>query len=193
MKDMALSIKKGEQNLSNVKKNNQKLAALSGAMVALSVLPAQNLAAATVAVPMQAIIAASGIFVAANQSLNFGAFTEGGGGTVEVNTAGAPTYTGPTGSPSPAPTEGIVMVKGKGGGALLTMSVLTATVNVTNGTSAMAVNQFHLNTVAGGSTGVTRTMSASTIFIPVGATLTVNPNQPPGTYTGNFTVQVVYN
>lgn len=176
-------------------KNKKKLAALGTAMVALSTLPTKHLAAATVNVPMQAIIAASGIFVAANQSLNFGAFTDGGGGTVAIDTAGTPTYGGPNASPTPAPTEGIVMVKGKGGGALLTMSVLTATVVLSNtaGPGSMVVNQFDINANGAGRVGVTRTMSASTIFVPVGATLTVNPGQNPGTYTGNFTVQVVYN
>lgn len=177
------------------KKKNKKIAALGTAMVALSALPAQYAAAATVNVGMQAIIAASGIFVAQNQSLNFGAFTDGGGGTVAIDTTGAPSYAGPNGSPTPAPTEGVVMVKGKGGGALLTMSVLTAAVTLLNtaGPGSMVVNQFDINANGAGRVGVTRTMSASTIFVPVGATLTVNPGQNPGTYTGNFTVQVVYN
>lgn len=173
------------------KKKTTGTAAKATAMVVLSALPARLATAASVNINMKALIATSALVVQQNQSLNFGTFTTGGaGGTVDVNTAGAATYTGVTSSPSTAPTEAILRIAGKNG-PVITVSVTNPTVNVSNGTDTMQVNQFNVSTNAGGAL-ITRAMTATTIFVPVGATLTVGAGQNPGTYTGNFTVQVVY-
>lgn len=174
-------------------KKNQKIAALGTAMVALSAIPATHLDAApiTATVDIQAIVVTSAILVAQTQSLNFGTFTTGGaGGTVAVNTAGVATYTGVVSTPSTVPTEAVVMVKGKNHPAI-TVSVTNPTVNVSNGTDTMVVNQFNVITNAGGPVN-TRPMTAPSVFVPIGATLTVGPGQGTGTYAGTFTVQVQY-
>ncbi len=62
-------------------------------------------------------------------------------------------------------------------------------VNLSNGSQSMLVNQF---TRTGGATPLVLN-SAGSLQFAVGATLNVNANQAAGTYTGSFDVTVAYN
>ena len=180
-----------------MKKNkNKKKIAIGTAMVALSAVPVGYAVAAgttSVNVNIQAIVVTSAIAASQNQSLNFGAFTTGGaGGTVAITPAGAATYAGVVNSPTPAPTEAIVQVKGKSWGLGIDMSVTNPSVAVSNGTATMKVNQFNISTIAAGPIVTGIAMTAPSVAVPIGATLTVGAAQPTGTYAGTFTVQVGY-
>ena len=175
------------------RKKNKKKAIIGAALVALSALPARYAIASTVNVDIQAIVVTSAIAVFQNQSLNFGSFTTGGaGGTVDITPAGGVTYTGVVGTPSTAPTEAIIQVKGKTHAPGIDVSVTNPTVNVTNGTDTMVVNNFNINTNAGGPIETGLAMTAPSVLVPIGATLTVGVAQGTGTYAGTFTVQVGY-
>jgi hypothetical protein len=172
-------------------KKTPKALALSSAMVVLSALPAQHARAATGNIDVDAIVVTSALLVLQNQALNFGTFTDtGGGGTVAVDVAGLPTYGGVNAIASSTPTEGIIQIKGNAGKNVI-ISVTNPTFTVSNGTSTMKVTKFDINTNGAGSTN-TLNMTAASILVPVGATLTVGAIQPIGTYTGSFTVQVIY-
>lgn len=174
-----------------MKKTNKK-ALLGTAMVALSALSAKYAMADQEAIQARANIVSSNLVIDQNQSLNFGTFTAvGPGGTVDVNTLGAASYNGVNDIALSAPSEAIVRVRGSAGPNII-MSVTNTSVAVVNGTAqTMKVNQFHIRTTAG---GVVETfpLTANTMFVPIGATLSVGPGQAAGTYTGAFTVQAVY-
>lgn len=176
------------------RKSNKKKALMGTAMVALSALPARYAIASTVNVDIQAIVVTSAIAVFQNQSLNFGTFTTGGaGGTVDITPAGGVTYTGVVGTPSTAPTEAIIQVKGKTHAPGIDISVTDPTVTISNGpTQKMVVDQFNINTNAGGPAETGIPITAPSVFVPIGATLTVGVGAAAGTYTGTFTVQVAY-
>ena len=175
---------------------NKKKIAIGTAMVALSAAPSEYAYAAgttSINVNIQAIVVTSAIAASQNQSLNFGAFTTGGaGGTVDITPAGVATYTGVVNTPTPVPTEAIVQVKGKSWGLGIDMSVTNPSVAVSNGTSTMKVNQFNISTNAAGPIVTGIAMTAPSVAVPIGATLTVGAAQPTGTYAGTFTVQVGY-
>jgi hypothetical protein len=125
------------------------------------------------------------------RGLDFGRFVSGGGGTVIVSPAGLRSRTGAVvllTSPNAGqaifnasranvsgtetavsislPTNGSVWLTGSGGGT-------------------MAVNNFVSTPASTGSVQTAMTLS-------VGATLSVAPNQAPGTYSGTFSVIVDY-
>lgn len=171
-------------------KNTKKKALLGTAMVALSALPASYAAADTAPIQARAQIVSSNLVIDQNQSLNFGTFTAVGAGSVDVDTLGNANYTGVNEILTSSPSEAIVRVRG-GAGPNIIMSVTNPTVTVSNGAQTMKVSQFQIRTNAGG-TLETFPLTANTMFVPIGATLTVGAGQAAGTYTGAFTVQAVY-
>lgn len=166
---------------------------LGSALVALSVLPAQYLEAATINLDIRAEILSEALNITPNQSLNFDAFLSAGtGGTVRIDTAGTPTYTGVNSLASSAPTQAIIGLYGNNGAAVvLTVTDPTVTVNHTSLADSMVVNQFNIETNTGG-VNQTVNMTANTITVPIGATLTVPAGRAAGNYTGSFNVQAVY-
>lgn len=175
-------------------KMNRRLIALGTAMVALSTLPTRALLAATDALGVAAEILASPLALVATQNLNFGAFTNNGaGGNVTINTTGGGSYVGVTQVGGVVPSQGGVQMIGNSG-VNIVFSVTDPTVTVVNTAAAsqtMVVDQFNVNTNAGGSTEILN-MAGTTAIVPIGARLTVPAGRLPGSYTGTFTVQAVY-
>jgi len=131
--------------------------------------------------------------------LAFGSMAAGTGGTVTVSPAGVRTKTG-----------GVVLVSsGAGSADSFTVHGFTlplnsnhthtysitlpanGTVTLSSGGNNMAVNNFLSSPPAGTSTGTLATGTVDQI-LNVGATLTVGASQAPGTYSGTYTVTVVY-
>lgn len=123
--------------------------------------------------------------VTANLPLSFGSMAAGTGGTVTVTPAGARSRTGAV----------VLVTSGAGAAAQLTFTVPfgqpytvvvpTTDVTLSGASSTMTVNGFTRSTSEGAGTG-------SSQVLTVGATLHVASQQPPGTYTGQFTVTVNY-
>lgn len=125
-----------------------------------------------------------------NTALSFGAFTAGSGGTVSVSPAGA---RGKTGSVilvnQGAPAAGAQFTISGTPSALFDITLpANGTVFLSDGAAgSMALNNFTSSPSVSGvlSGGGTQT-------ITVGATLTVNSAQTPGSYSGSFIVTVNY-
>lgn len=175
-------------------RKSTKLMTLGTAMVALTSLPAMHAFAVTDSLNIEANIVASPLALNATQSLNFGAFTnDGAGGTVNVDTAGTGNYVGVTQIISgPATTAGRAVMAGNAG-VPIDIRVLGAPnpVIVTHTTAAvtMEVTNFNINGL--GRTGMI-TMAGTNMQVPIGAQLTVPAGRPPGSYTGTFTLEAIY-
>ena len=131
------------------------------------------------------------------RGLDFGRFVAGSGGTVIVSPAGLRSRTGAVVLLT-SPNAGQALFNasrisgiGSGSGTDTTTAVsisLPANGSVWltgSGGGTMAVNNFVSTPAATGSFQAPMTLT-------VGATLTVAPNQAPGTYTGTFSVTVNY-
>lgn len=127
---------------------------------------------------------AIGLTIATTQSLSFGSFAAGTGGTVLLAATGARTSTG-----------GVTLLSSNSGTAaqfLVTGSpvafsygvTLPTSTNLTGPGTAMVLNQFTVSPTSGYNTG----MGGQTIS--VGGTLSVANNQTAGSYSGSFTVTV---
>lgn len=132
------------------------------------------------------------IAISSSQSLAFGGFVAGTGGTVAISAAGVRSQGG-----------GVILVpSGTGSAALfsvtgerrVTYSItlpVNGVVSLTSGANTMAVNNFTSNPVAtSASTGFLSSGGSETLS--VGATLSVGGNQPSGIYSGSFDVTVDY-
>lgn len=171
------------------KRDSRKVIAVGAALVALS--PAV-VRAATVNLNVEAVLTTGGLVLNQNQGLDFGTFTAVGAGSVAIDPAGGVVNTGVTQVAGSTPSQAILEIKRLAGpGPNVIITVTDPTIQLTNGTSTMQVNQFQVNTAAGGVVE-TVNMASTTINVPIGGTLTVGPAQPSGTYNGVFTVQVVH-
>lgn len=135
--------------------------------------------------------AVSPLLISSTQPLAFGKFAAGPGGAVTVNPSGGRSASG-----------GVVLVSA-GGGSAAQFTVSgdpSASYSIslpTNGTVAlvngggqgMAVNGFSSSPNTAGQLSPV----GGTQTIVVGATLSVGPNQPPGSYSASFNVSVDYN
>lgn len=124
------------------------------------------------------------------RGLDFGQFVAGTGGTVVLSPGGLRSRTGGVillNSPSAGAATFAVGVTGSPKGAKLKAVIVTlpanGTVRLTSGSNSMAVDSFVSSPAAGLSSSLSTTPTVS-----VGATLTAAANQPPGTYSGSFTV-----
>ncbi len=134
------------------------------------------------------------IAVSATQDLHFGSFyTLGASGDVIISTADVRTTAG-----------GIETVVGAGlesrgqlsitasTGQIVTISMTAPSFNLINGDGdIMVVNDFQLDVPPAGS-NITKTITASTSIINVGATLNVPISVPDGNYRGSYSISVVY-
>lgn len=133
-----------------------------------------------------------------NDPLAFGAFVAGTGGTVTINAS----------SGARAASGGVMLMNSPYREARFTVSCVvdggadtcTSTsfysidpvtdISLTSGAQSMSVNDFSVYSVnTATSSGQ---LSGGTDRLQVGATLTVGNNQAPGSYSGNFSVTVVY-
>lgn len=133
-----------------------------------------------------------------NDTLVFGSFVAGSGGTVTIGAS--------TGARSA--TGGVTLINSSYRAARFTVSCVadggadtctsTSTysidpvvgVSLTSGANSMSVGTFSVYSVnTASSSGL---LSGGTDSLKVGATLTVGSNQVPGSYSGSFSVTVVY-
>lgn len=178
--------------------DKKKILAAGSAMVALGALTADNADAATKAIPLQAVVLQQ-IALVASQSLNFGAFSVTGNGTVVISTAGVAT---PTNANMAGATEheGILKITAAQGYALdVSVAAGPATLTETvGGVATMTADTFvlgdgaGLTTAGGGDEAMTATLTAANGTVPIGGTLTFVNGQTTGKYTGSFTVNVLY-
>jgi hypothetical protein len=124
-------------------------------------------------------------------ALNFGRFAAGSGGSITIAPTGARSRSG-----------GVILMNSAGtGSAAFTLTTLNGSgaskavivslpgdgvVSLSNGQLSMPVRNF----VSG--SGTVFTLTPAGAVLNVGATLTVAPNQPAGSYSGSFQVTVNY-
>lgn len=125
------------------------------------------------------------------RSLGFGKFVAGTGGAVTVDPNGARSRSGG------------VFLLGSSAGSAASFSVSdvnpananlsyiislpdNGTVTLNSGAYAMPLNNFSSTPSGSGM------LSAGSQILTVGATLSVNSNQPPGNYSGNFSITLNY-
>lgn len=181
------------------KRSALKLALVSAFALGASVMGVNSYAAtangtatATVIVP---------IAVTTTNSLVFGSFAHGAGGTVTVNTNGSRTTTGPILSTIGAtPAAAIFAVAGDGASTYSITTVGTAATIISTGTPAdnMAFAFCTSHTAAAtcvpGSNVTTGALTSGAQNIYMGGALTVGVAQVAHTdYTGVISVQVEYN
>ena len=123
------------------------------------------------------------------RSLDFGRFVAGSGGTITISPTGVRSRTGGVGLlNSPAVGQaGFNLGKSSNGNnnkAVIISVPTNGSVRLSSGANSMAVNGFVNNPAS-----IVALPSAGTT-LSVGATLTVAPNQPAGTYSGSFPLTV---
>jgi hypothetical protein len=123
------------------------------------------------------------------RGLDFGRFVAGAGGTITVSPTGVRSRTGGIvllNSPSTG-QAGFTVGRSSNGGNNKAVAIsvpANGSIRLSSGANSMAVNNFVnnpttiLSVPAGGTT------------LSIGATLTVAPNQPAGTYSGSFPLTV---
>jgi hypothetical protein len=128
--------------------------------------------------------------ITTNASLSFGRFAAAGGGTITVNVNGARTRTGAVVLLMSSPSAARYTINPNNAGNENRAYILTLPANgavfMTSGANRMGVNNFVASGAGGG------TLPSGTQTLTVGATLTVAPNQPRGSYTGLFPVILEY-
>lgn len=171
-----------------------KLTTTAGAavVVSLSVLSIAPARAVTDAGNIEATIISTTVPALAEvDDLDFGEVIIGGGaGTVEISTAGAPTLTGVSHTPSSPHHQGVMRIIGDPGRPV-DINMVAPSYAVSNGAVTMNVNDFDLG--AGANNPHTVTVGgAGTIDVNIGATLNVGAGQQIGTYTGSYTLNADY-
>ena len=183
--------------MKSIRKSKKELLGATAAMVVLSPLVLQNANAASLSVGASAVIRQA-INLTQQQSLNFGSLSEtGGGGTVTLNFSDSindgpgalrPVVGGST-------TSGHVTITGQAGIPVLVSSE-TSTFKLLNGgggatSTEMTVKDivYRMNGQNGANLSVT--LGTGVNDLDIGAKL-VSSGQAAGTYSGSFTVNVVY-
>jgi len=147
----------------------------------------------------QALVALAGFFTVAGlhaqqvvltntRGLDFGRFAAGSGGTVAIAANGTRSRSGGVvllNSPTAGQAAFSVGRSGTGTGKVVTITLPpNGTIQLSSGSNSMAVNTF----VHAPSLVIVPPAGSTTLS--VGATLSVAPNQPPGTYAGSFPLTV---
>lgn len=122
-------------------------------------------------------------------SLDFGTIApDGGGATIQVDTAGAATVTAGAAVLSGATSADSFTVTGQGG---MSYTIgLPASIFLLSGANAMTVNSFTTNLASPAT--LPAGAGAQTQTLLVGGNLIVSPAQPSGTYSGTYSVTVNY-
>lgn len=158
----------------------RKYAAALGCMVSLSAL----------VMPLGPALAVSPT-IGIGQSLEFGNVIAGiSSGTVQIRVNGTRSTTGGVTAAGGTVLAGEVQVSGDGSPVVLTISA--PSFSLTGPGANMVVNNFEIETSAGGLTQTVTPAATTTLAVPIGATLNVNASQVGGSYTGNFTINAVY-
>jgi ABC-type amino acid transport substrate-binding protein len=127
---------------------------------------------------------------ASSRALAFGHFVAGTGGTITVSPSGVRSRTGGvllmTSTASSAAFTFTDNAPNKANAGVIISLPADNSVILSSGTNQMQLKTF-TSTPSG--TGV---MSGGALQISVGATLTVNANQPKGSYTGSIPITVQY-
>ena len=147
---------------------------------------------ALLALPVRDALAQQVVVLSNTRGLDFGRFVAASGGTIVLSPAGLRSRTGGVvllNSPNAGQAVFNVgkSVNGSNNRAVIVTLPANGSIRLASGANSMAVGSF------------ARTPATGTITIPnsgtplsVGATLTVAPNQAPGTYSGSFPVTVNY-
>lgn len=123
------------------------------------------------------------------RGLDFGRFVAGTGGTITVSPAGVRSRTGGVvllNSPSTG-QAGFTVGRSSNGGsnkAVVISVPANGSIYLSSGANSMAINNFVNNP-----TNILSVPTGGTT-LSIGATLTVAPNQPAGTYSGSFPMTV---
>lgn len=125
------------------------------------------------------------------RSLDFGRFVAGSGGTIVLSPGGLRSRTGGVillNSPNAGQAAFNASRSGNGNSskAVIITAPPDGSTRLSSGASSMAVNSF-VSTPAS-----LASIPAGGMALAVGATLTVAPNQAPGTYSGSFSLIVNY-
>ena len=126
----------------------------------------------------------------ATQSLGFGSFVAGSGGTISVavNPPGRSSVGGVLLLPSGSWSGASFSVTGDPAAAYAVTLPVDGTVALTSGPNTMLVNGFISSPAATGQLG-----AGGSQTLRIGATLSVGNNQTSGSYSGSFSVMVEYN
>ena len=140
--------------------------------------------------------------IANNSGLVFGKFVAGTGGTVIISTSGARSATGgPSGvtlvNSTNQPAQFTVRCIEDTGldtcNLLSTFSISTvADTTLASGVYSMSLTGITVYSVNNNSNSTGQLSGGGTDSLKVGGTLTVGGNQPPGSYSGSFSVTVAY-
>lgn len=163
-----------------------RLAVVGAALGALSIASAANAATSATANATAEVL--STLSVSADSALDFGQIAANTGGTVTVNADSTVSKTGAlvsTGTRAPA---SFTVVGSKGAMVAVTLPTSAATLTRSNGTETMSLSGWNSN--PNGAFQLDATTGSATFA--VGGTLTVNPAQVAGVYSGTFNVSVEY-
>lgn len=160
---------------------------IAAVMVSLSSFAVYKAVAETVTMPVIARLIRN-IEVTLHASLDFGtlAMTADRAGVATIDPFGDKLTIDNNSSLSPAggePRAGRIRIKGAT--KPITVSVDQQTIQLTNGTTFISVNNFNFGAVDGGSrVTITPTGTGDTMIVDVGASLNTKPGQLTGTYVG---------
>ncbi|MEO7496637.1 MAG: DUF4402 domain-containing protein [Massilia sp.] len=132
------------------------------------------------------------VTLATTRNLDFGRFAAVGGGAITVSPAGARSKSGAVvllNSPAVNSASFNVGKSTNGNSKLAIVITLPAnnTVRLVSGANSMAVNNF-----TSSPTSIASIPNNGSVTLDVGATLSVAPAQPAGSYSGTFAVTVNY-
>ncbi|MBQ5949398.1 DUF4402 domain-containing protein [Massilia sp. ST3] len=134
-------------------------------------------------------VQAQQIVLGTTRNLDFGRFVAGSGGTITISPTGVRSRTGGVillNSPTASQAGFNVGRNGNGGynkGVIISMPS-NGQIRLSNGSNSMAVSGFT------SSPSNMATLPPNGMALSIGATLTVAPNQAPGTYSGSFPLTV---
>lgn len=172
---------------------NKKFLMTGAALVSLSALAAQNPALAATGTGVMNAVVKTALVVSSTAALDFGSLTVGAvGGTLQIQTDNTPNVTGDVSTAGGTPGAGSIKVTGAAA-ANVQISAASPTYTVNDGGGhSMDVTAFRFG-VGSAAAPTIAIGGGGTVAIPVGATLNVGAAQTAGSYTGNYTVNVVYN
>jgi Mat/Ecp fimbriae major subunit len=169
-------------------------AAVATSMLAAVAFGASSAEAATGTATARAKILRQ-LTVTSDRDLNFGTIVTGtSAGSIVMNAAGTVGTCGVTASGgicSGTPTSARFNVSGAGA-QVVTVTVPSASFNITNGTDTMAITSLTSSAATVTLSGTFGAAAAGTGSFTVGGSLGVGANQPDGDYSGTFSVTVNY-
>ncbi len=152
------------------------VASMSSVLINTSVFAASALGSATVEIAKE-------ITIVEDNMMDFGRiYVDVNAGTVDMDASGVITSSYSTGSTT-QPGEFTVTAL-----PLTPLTISFSTTTMTGGGGTISLSNFVYSTTPASNT----TDASGTLKIFVGGRLTLNANQAPGTYVGNYTITVVH-